>query len=106
MDAYRNEAHDDHHRPQINLVITLGEAKSICSLCRVHVVYLHRQVYRTLRAAALWQAFWPPAAPRPAPDRPLGRHYQSPGIEFSWTRFWAKVLAKGVFDGKKDRSYC
>jgi transposase len=26
----------------------------------------------------------------------------SPGIEFSWTRFWAKVLAEGVFDGRKE----
>jgi hypothetical protein len=28
----------------------------------------------------------------------------SPGIEFSWTRFWAKVKARGVPDAKKERS--
>jgi hypothetical protein len=28
----------------------------------------------------------------------------SPGIEFSWTRFWAKVKARGVSDAKKERS--
>ena len=28
----------------------------------------------------------------------------SPGIEFSWTRFWAKVKARGVSNAKKERS--
>jgi hypothetical protein len=32
----------------------------------------------------------------------LPRTPQSPGIEFSWTRFWAKVLAEGVSDAKKE----
>jgi hypothetical protein len=45
--ACRNDAHKDHHRRQINLVAASVDAKAICSLCRVHVVFFHRQVYRT-----------------------------------------------------------
>jgi hypothetical protein len=28
----------------------------------------------------------------------------SPGIEFPWTRIWAKVMAGGVFDGKQEHA--